>query len=149
MGISFPPKPQADALDHLSPAAGPRSDASSGRCRRAAAERFGWGAKPPEGHGVGLACGAEKGGYIATCAEVAVDRQTGKVRVVRAVVAFECGAIVNPDGLLHVEDHLRAHRLRGDHDAGPVASGTVHRHSPHVGDERDPDRGAASTRIFV
>lgn len=32
-------------------------------------------------------------------AEVAVDRSTGKVQVVRLVTAFECGAIVNPDHL--------------------------------------------------
>ena len=66
----------------------------------AAAERFGWGkSKPAEGHGFGIAGGTEKGGYVATCAEVAVDRATGAVKVVRAVSAFECGAIVNPDHL--------------------------------------------------
>jgi isoquinoline 1-oxidoreductase len=65
-----------------------------------AAAKFGWGkSKPEKGHGYGLACGAEKGGYIATCAEVAVDQATGSVKVVRAVSAFECGAIVNPDQL--------------------------------------------------
>jgi nicotinate dehydrogenase subunit B len=36
---------------------------------------------------------------VANCAEVAADRSTGKVKVVRVVTAFECGAIVNPDGL--------------------------------------------------
>jgi nicotinate dehydrogenase subunit B len=36
---------------------------------------------------------------VATCAEVAVDRSSGAVRVVRITTAFECGAIVNPDGL--------------------------------------------------
>jgi nicotinate dehydrogenase subunit B len=41
----------------------------------------------------------EKGGYVATCAEVAVDRASGEVRVVRVVTAFDCGAVVNPDGL--------------------------------------------------
>jgi isoquinoline 1-oxidoreductase len=65
----------------------------------AAAKAFGWGAKAPEGRGYGIAGGTEKGGYIATCAEVAVDRDTGKVQVVRAVAAMECGAVVNPDGL--------------------------------------------------
>jgi isoquinoline 1-oxidoreductase len=63
----------------------------------AAAERFGWG--KTKRAGVGVACGVEKGGYVASCAEVAVERATGKVRVVRIVTAFECGAIVNPDGL--------------------------------------------------
>lgn len=64
----------------------------------AAAGRFGWTARRrKEGRGFGLACGTEKGGYVATCAEVAVDGDA--VRVVRATTAFECGAIVNPDGL--------------------------------------------------
>jgi isoquinoline 1-oxidoreductase len=65
-----------------------------------AAERFGWTRwRPSPGRGIGIACGYEKGGYIATCAEVQVDRQSGRVRVTRLVAAFECGAIVNPDGL--------------------------------------------------
>jgi nicotinate dehydrogenase subunit B len=72
-----------------------------------AAERFGWVSGPtwPEraqrgsGRGYGLACGTEKGSYIATCAEVDVDRASGQVRVVRVVEAFECGAIVDPEGL--------------------------------------------------
>ena len=44
-----------------------------------------------------MACGSEKGGYVATCAEVAVE--DGRVRVVRVVAAFDCGAVVNPDNL--------------------------------------------------
>jgi nicotinate dehydrogenase subunit B len=31
--------------------------------------------------------------------EVAVDRASGKVQIVRVATAFECGAIVNPDNL--------------------------------------------------
>jgi CO/xanthine dehydrogenase Mo-binding subunit len=69
----------------------------------AAAKAFGWGkSKPAPGHGLrgfGIAGGFEKGGYIANCVEVAVDRATGKAQIVRVVTAFECGAIVNPDGL--------------------------------------------------
>jgi nicotinate dehydrogenase subunit B len=65
---------------------------------RAATDRFGWARRSREpNRGVGLACGMEKGGYVATCAEVAVNDDD--VRVVRATIAFECGAIVNPDGL--------------------------------------------------
>jgi nicotinate dehydrogenase subunit B len=59
----------------------------------AAAERFGWG----KGKGIGIACGFEKGGYVATCAQVAVEQ--GRIRVARVVEAFECGAVVNPDHL--------------------------------------------------
>ncbi len=65
----------------------------------AAAGAFGWGRKSDAGHGAGIAAGFDKGGYIATCAEVAVDPTSGRVRVVRALSAFECGAIVNPDHL--------------------------------------------------
>jgi CO/xanthine dehydrogenase Mo-binding subunit len=64
----------------------------------AAATKFGWRSRTrASGRGYGLACGTEKGGYVATCAEVAIDGRD--VRVVRVAAAFECGAIVNPDGL--------------------------------------------------
>ena len=65
----------------------------------AAAARFGWGKALPEGHGAGIAGGTEKGSYVATCVEVMVDAAASTVQVVRVVQAFECGAIVNPDGL--------------------------------------------------
>jgi len=66
---------------------------------QAAAERFGWGkSKPAAGHGFGIAGGVEKGGYVATCAEVEVD-SAKKVRIRRVVQAWESGAIVNPNGL--------------------------------------------------
>lgn len=67
---------------------------------QAAAKAFGWGkTKAAPGHGYGIACGTEKGSYVASCAEVLNDRTTSKVKLVRVVTAFECGAIVNPDGL--------------------------------------------------
>jgi isoquinoline 1-oxidoreductase len=65
---------------------------------QAAAKKFGWGEKTAMGHAVGLACGVEKGSYVAACAEVAVDK--GLPVVKRLTQAFECGAIVNPLGLL-------------------------------------------------
>jgi isoquinoline 1-oxidoreductase len=85
---------------------------------QAAAERFGWkrgvtsgagapgapGAPAPSAaastaprRGIGIAGGFEKGGYVATCAEV--ETNGSDVRVIRAVSAFDCGAVVNPDGL--------------------------------------------------
>jgi nicotinate dehydrogenase subunit B len=65
-----------------------------------AAKKFGWGqAKTSSGQGFGMGGGFEKGGNVATFAEVAVDRKSGEVKVVRLTTAFECGAIVNPDGL--------------------------------------------------
>jgi len=60
---------------------------------QAAAERFGWG----KGQGIGMACGFEKNGYIATCAQVAVEEK--RIRILRVVEAFDCGAVVNPDHL--------------------------------------------------
>ena len=46
-----------------------------------------------------LSCGFEKGGYVATCAEIAVDPTRRSVKIERVVTAFECGAIVNPEHL--------------------------------------------------
>lgn len=68
----------------------------------AAAERFGWRArrgrnKPASG--VGLACGTEKGSYVAACVEVSVDAATGQPRLLEICEAYECGTILNPAGL--------------------------------------------------
>jgi CO/xanthine dehydrogenase Mo-binding subunit len=65
----------------------------------AAAKAFGWGKTKTSGQGYGISAGFDKGGYVAACAEVSVDRTTGKVKLVRVVEAFECGAIVHPDQL--------------------------------------------------
>jgi isoquinoline 1-oxidoreductase len=65
-----------------------------------AAQSFGWGKQPATPtRGFGIAGGFEKGGYLATCVEVAVDRATGRVKIVRVVQSFDCGAVINPDGL--------------------------------------------------
>src|SRR5205807_4144642 len=66
----------------------------------AAAGKFGWPQQgPAAGHGVGIAGGFEKGAYFATCAEVIADRATGDVKILRVVEAFDCGAVINPNGL--------------------------------------------------
>jgi isoquinoline 1-oxidoreductase len=65
----------------------------------AAAKAFRFDAKPEAGHGFGIGLGTEKGSYVATCVEAAVEPSSGQVRVIRAVSAFECGAIVSPDHL--------------------------------------------------
>jgi isoquinoline 1-oxidoreductase len=59
---------------------------------RAAAGRAGWGERP----GLGIACGVEKGSYVATCAEV-----DERGHVTRLVTAFDCGAIVDRDNLVN------------------------------------------------
>ncbi len=64
-----------------------------------AADKFGWArSKSTPDRGFGIAGGTDKGGYIATCAEVEID-PTQKVRIVRLVQAWESGAVINPDGL--------------------------------------------------
>ncbi len=64
-----------------------------------AAERAGWATRTQcPGRGWGLAAGYEKGGRIATIAEVSVDGDR-RLRVERLVSAFEAGAIVHPDNL--------------------------------------------------
>ncbi len=66
----------------------------------AAAEKFSWAtSKSTPTHGFGIACGAEKGGWVATCAEVTINPATKKVQVTRVVQAWESGSVVNPDGL--------------------------------------------------
>lgn len=65
-----------------------------------AAEAFGWGKRSTgSGRGIGFGGGFEKGGYVATFAEVSADNDLKRVRVERVVTAFECGAVVNPDCL--------------------------------------------------
>jgi isoquinoline 1-oxidoreductase len=77
----------------------------------AAANKFGWNDfSPSPGHGVGIGCGTEKASYVATCAEVAVDSGSGEVKVVRAVVAFECGAIINPE---HLDNQIAGAVIQG------------------------------------
>jgi isoquinoline 1-oxidoreductase len=65
---------------------------------RAAAERFGW-VRDGVGLGQGIACGVEKGGRIATAAQV--RDVEGSARVARLVIAYECGAVVNPDTVIN------------------------------------------------
>jgi CO/xanthine dehydrogenase Mo-binding subunit len=69
------------------------------RVLEAAAKKFGWSPKPaPSGRGYGVACGVDAGTYVATMAEVKVDRPTGKVQVTRVTCAQDMGIVVNPDG---------------------------------------------------
>src|SRR5664279_817504 len=64
----------------------------------AAADRIGWGRAREAGRGVGIACGVEKGARVATAVDVRVGEDRRLV-IERIVIAFDCGAIVNPDGL--------------------------------------------------
>jgi isoquinoline 1-oxidoreductase len=66
-----------------------------------AAEKFGWKlrvkSKAPN-IGVGLACGTEKGSYVAACVEIEITKEN-QIHVRHVCEAFECGAIVNPGNL--------------------------------------------------
>jgi isoquinoline 1-oxidoreductase len=93
-----------DELAHavgMEPAAFRLKNATDVRLRaviEAAAERFGWGkAKGGGGRGFGMMAGFDKGGYVSACVEIRVVN--GAVKIERIVQAFECGAVVNPDGL--------------------------------------------------
>ena len=67
------------------------------------AERFDWSSRVKKKDptlGVGLACGTEKGSYVAACAEIALDPHQHTLAVRHVCQAFECGAILNPANLL-------------------------------------------------
>ncbi len=69
---------------------------------QAAADKFGvrdFRAAPAEGIGHGIACGTEKGSFVAICAEVRADRAAKSIEVRRLCVAFDCGPVLNPAGL--------------------------------------------------
>ena len=69
------------------------------RVLKAAAEAFGWTpAKAPSGRGFGVACGTDAGSYVASMAEVQVDKKTGHVQVKRVVLAQDMGLVINPEG---------------------------------------------------
>ena len=62
------------------------------------AKAFGWSGPKPANHGYGLGGGYEKLGYVATFVEVA-SAPDGDIKILRVLTAFDCGAVVNPDGL--------------------------------------------------
>src|SRR5690606_21383734 len=64
-----------------------------------AARRFDWPSrsKPTEpGKGAGLDCAFDKGGYVAACASVSLEKQKGASRVERVGKLFECCKIIIP-----------------------------------------------------
>ena len=66
---------------------------------QAAARQFGWiASKTPSGRGYGISCGIDAETYVATMAEVAVDRESGRIEVKRLVCAQDMGQVVNPQG---------------------------------------------------
>jgi isoquinoline 1-oxidoreductase len=75
------------------------TDARMRRVLQAAAQAFGWTRAPaPSGRGVGIACSTDAGTCVATMAEVAVDRATGRISVLRIACSQDMGIVVNPEG---------------------------------------------------
>jgi nicotinate dehydrogenase subunit B len=70
-----------------------------------AAQGFGWqkGQKAPPDRGFGFAFARYKNlaAYCTIATEVEVNRETGRLRLVRAVAAVDSGQVVNPDGLIN------------------------------------------------
>ena len=67
-----------------------------------AAEKFAWSQwrkTPGRGRGIGFAKYKNIAGYCAVALEVEVNRQNGRIRVLRAVASADCGHMVNPDGV--------------------------------------------------
>jgi nicotinate dehydrogenase subunit B len=69
------------------------------RVLEAAAAKFGWNPAPgPSGRGVGVAIGTDVDSFVATMAEVEVDKSTSRVRVKRVLCVQDMGIVVNPEG---------------------------------------------------
>jgi nicotinate dehydrogenase subunit B len=70
---------------------------------QAAADRFAWSSRPKggDGRGCGFAFARYKNlaAYCAVAVEVAVDRDSGEVRIPRVVAAVDSGEAVSPDGI--------------------------------------------------
>jgi isoquinoline 1-oxidoreductase len=69
------------------------------RVLETAAEKFGWKPeKSPSGRGIGVACGIDAGTYVAHLAEIKVDKNSGRTKVMRIVCAQDMGLCINPEG---------------------------------------------------
>lgn len=96
---------------------------------QAVAQAAGWPKPSQPGRALGIACGTEKGSYVATAAEV--SKALAGFKVERLVVAFECGAIVNPDGLRNQVEGAIVQGLGGalfealEFSAGRLTNGTM------------------------
>ncbi len=65
-----------------------------------AAKTFDWKRKKQNGHGFGIALGADAGTFVAMIAEVYVNKNTGEVQPIRIVCAQDMGQVVNPHGAI-------------------------------------------------
>ena len=75
------------------------SDKRMKKVLNAAAEKFNRSfSKTPSGQGFGIACTDYLGTYVASIAQVKVNKQNGQIRVERVVCAHDMGEIINPEG---------------------------------------------------
>jgi nicotinate dehydrogenase subunit B len=88
-------------------------------CIKAAAEKYGWDARPSpkavgDGNilvGRGIAYAYRNQTVVAQIAEVEVNRRTGHVWVKRLVIAHDCGLVINPQALIRTLEGGTLHSL--------------------------------------
>ena len=91
--------------------------------------RYGAGSRAASAPSVGIACGTEKGSYVATGAQV--SKTASGFTVEKLTVAFECGAVINPDGLRNQVEGAVVQGLGGalfeaiDFRGGQIVNGTM------------------------
>lgn len=90
------------------------------------------------GQGFGLALGFDANTYIAEVAQVAVDPETGELKVLRVDVAVDPGLAVNPEGIRHqIEGGVlmslsAAIREEVTFEGGKLTNGTFGQYAPIV-----------------
>ncbi|QGY43208.1 molybdopterin-dependent oxidoreductase [Maribellus comscasis] len=90
---------QAAGTDPLSFRLNNLTDERMIRVIEAAGDKFGHDfKKSPSGEGYGISCTNYLNSYVATIAQVTVDKTTGEVKVERVVCAQDMGEIINPQG---------------------------------------------------
>jgi nicotinate dehydrogenase subunit B len=136
-------------------------------CVKAAAEKYGWDARPSprprrEGNvlvGRGVAYAYRSQTVVAQIAEVEVHRATGRVWVKRMVCAHDCGVVINPEaliravecGMLHSVSRALHEEVQFDHEKVTSVDWNTHPTMTHadtpeqidvviVNGDPDPDR---------
>lgn len=95
-----------------------KSDKRISEALSTAAEKAGWKERPSPSpassekilRGRGVAVNQRGGSVPAVVAEVEVDTSTGKVTVTRITMAYDCGLIINPDG---VKNQIEGNVMQG------------------------------------
>jgi len=108
------------------------TDARAREVMQTAADRFGWAGRATGGggRGCGFAFARYKNlaAYCAVAMEVAVDRDSGDIKIPRVVAAVDSGEAVNPDGIRNqIEGAILQSLSWTIHEA--VAFDTTHRSS--------------------